>query len=733
MFETILTGANELVEFVTLLLQGEIVWRAPVWLWALPLPLVWWVFKQLGRKQQQQGYADDHLWAWVATDPPSKKGASLSVESDADSAMTEKISHSTRPGRLRSVIVRGFSWLSSVGSFWTSPSRLITLAWVCLILAVAGPRSLISAPEVQSREGVDILVSMDLSHSMQAKDLYPNRFLFAKSLVESLTHQLEIGDRLALQAFAGQAHMVSPLSYDRALFRHSLNLLEPGLLPMKGSWLELAIIGGLTHLSQTAGEAKVMLVLTNGAPEFFQEVPLPSGAQSSKFSTLQALSETGVKIILVGVGEPVATTLPDSEDRSGKLHVNGLLVQSRLEEGALKKMAQKLEGVYLRADGSQAFMARLLKEMTLPAASRTQTHENSVWREYAQPFVWLGLGLLLLAFYGLGLFKTFLKQVFKRRARSKNNSKIHSSIWLSGALALVMLQSYPQPGLAQPGEDSKFTTVMEKSVHKIEVKNVKNAAKEAYQAYQAGDYERSRNLYDLRADFSGWFGAGAAAYQLNEFESAVAYYNQAAWTAVSDESRAKALFNLGNSYAQLNLWALAVEAYQQALQYQHPYTKAENNLEIALHQKAVDEAAERQTTDEESEGGGQRRDNSDAFYGGQKPNSTNREEPGFGSDEELVQGNEGEKVQVPQSGDETDYRLSRGDVGLTMNATGRANQRATRLLNQQQQRRRAEQFEHALQGLEDDQKTLLKRMFEREAGFHAPQSEAHSIPGIQPW
>ena len=706
--------SQDFFNFFTLFLQGEITWRAPYWLWALLLPTVWWALKKLGQKQHQQAYADSHLWPWVATE-----NTTVTAQSDSSSITSDlNSSRLTRPGQLgRSISSLG----AFVASFVNSPSRLITLAWLCLMIALAGPRSLVSAPDVQSREGVDILVSMDLSQSMNANDVYPNRFLFAKSLVESMTYKLQMGDRLALQGFAGQAHMVSPLSYDRDLFRHALNLLEPGLLPLKGSWLELAVIGGVRHLSQTAGDAKVIVLLTNGAPEFWQPVELPKSAQPSQFSTLQKLSETGVKIILVGVGLPTATTLPDSEDKSGKLHANGLLVQSRLEENGLKKMAQNLQGVYLRADASQEFMTRLLKEVTLPAASRTQSQENSVWQDYAWPFMLLGVILLLIAFYLLGLFKSSFGLIL----HVKVSKEINGLIWLSGGLMLLLFQGYPQPSFAQ-------------SLSENQRSSIKNAS-EAYRAYSAGEYELSRSLYDLNARFSGWFGAGAAAYKLNEFESAIAYFRQAAWAAIDDESRSKALFNLGNSYYQINLMALAVESFQQALQYRQPYAKAEHNLRLALQRKIVEDRAQQQDkdkdkSDEGEDESGSGRDNDGAFYGGEKPNSSNSEEPGFGSDGDAPEGHKSGDMQLmPESGEETNYRLSLSHEKMTMNASNGADSRAKAILNQQQQRKRADQFEHELQLLEDDQKTLLKRMFEREAGFHAPQSEAHPIPGIQPW
>lgn len=708
--------SQDLLAFFRLFLQGEMAWRAPNWLWALLLPILWWALKQLGQKQHQQAYADRHLWPWIATENAivTPQSGSLSSTAEPSSSIL------TRPGLLRK-ITRPLTYL---GRFFNSPSRLITLAWLCLIIALAGPRSLISAPDLQSREGVDILVSMDLSQSMNATDLYPNRFLFAKSLVESMTSKLQMGDRLALQGFAGQAHMVSPLSYDRDLFRHSLNLLEPGLLPLQGSWLELAVIGGLTHLSQTAGKAKVMVLFTNGAPQFWQPIELPKSAQSSKYSKLQKLSDTGVKIILVGVGMPVPTTLPDSEDRSGKLHANGLLVQSRLEESRLKKMAQSLEGVYLRADAGQEFMTKLLKEVTLPAASRTHSQENRVWQDYAWPFILLGLILLLMAFYLLGLLKLGLFKsagLLLRSKSSKASQEINGFMWLGAGLVLILLQGFPQAGFSQtPAADQRASFK-----HSLE----------AFSAYSAGDYEISRSLYDQNANFSGWFGAGAAAYKLNEFESAIAYFRQAAWAAIDNKNRSKALFNLGNSYYQTNLLAHAVESYQQALRYRTDYIKAEHNLSLALQRKTIEDRAQQQTKDKASEEeSGSGRDSDGAFYGGTKPNAADNPEPGFGSDGDSPKGDKsGEMAALPDSQDETNYRLSAGSDKMTMNSSNGSNSRAKAILNQQLQRKRAEQFEYELQLLEDDQKTLLKRLFEREAGFHAAQPQAHPIPGIQPW
>lgn len=697
------------MEWIQWAINGGLIWRESLWLWGLGLPLLLWLLKKIGRKKQQQAYADSQLWPWVSAQ------VSLQSLTDARNA-TDK---PTRPGRFwmafktASHRLRGL--ILSVGS----PSKMLSLGWLCLIIALAGPRSLISAPDVQTREGVDIVVAMDLSHSMSAQDVYPDRFQFARSLVESMSNQLELGDRLALQGFAGQAHMVSPLSYDRHLFQHALNLIEPNLLPIQGSWLQRAVIEGLNHLAQAAGHAKVMVLFTNGAPEFWQPVALPQASLSSPFASSQRQDDTGVKVIIVGVGKPGAATLPDEMHKSGKLHANGLLVQSRLEETGLKKMAQTMQGIYLRAEPGPDFMKRLLSEIALPAEKRSESQAHYVWKDYAWPFMVAGLVCLLVAFYLIGLVTGTVSQQLRARLNviTQRFSAKQLSIALLSAAVLLSLTVLPEP--AQAGSTSS------------------NSGHKAYQAYQAEDYELAQSLYDQQQNYEGWFGAGTAAYKTGDLESAVLYFRQAAWGATQDGLRASALFNLGNSYYQVNLLPQAIESYQQALLYRPDYPQALNNLAIAKQRKLTEDQAKRKEKDsggDDQDKGGQGNDSDGAFYGGQKPNASDSDEAGSGADGDALEGSlGGETVSLPQSGETTDYRLSAPSGGVQLNALSGSSVQATAIVERQRRQQRAQLFEHELQQLDDDQKTLLKRMFEREAGFHAAQDKPHPIPGVQPW
>lgn len=666
------------------LFNTQLQWREPLLLWALMMPAVFWGITRLIKKRQQHTYSDAHLWPWV------------------EGSNTSKIT--AKPSFLQMFFPP------------YSASILLTLAWICLIIALAGPKSLVKTPNTQSREGIDLLVSMDLSHSMTANDYYPNRFLFVKSLVETMQNQLEKEDRLALQAFAGQPHIVSPLSYDHALFQHMLNLLEPNLLPLQGTWVERALIEGLEHLSHSHGDNRVLILFTNGSPKFWTPPKLPLHLQNSPFfRTATAVKEQNIKLIIVGIGGLTPTPLFEPNEANKILHINAQPIQSKLEEKRLKELSQHYGGVYLRANASASFMKDLLKEITNNARQHPSPSTHTVWQDYAQPFIIAGLILLIMAFYPL-----FIK--LSRRSQ-KNN---YTLLWLSGLLTLS-LYSTPQTSYAQPLNQADTPS---------------QSLQQAYRAYQQQQYEQSLSQYRKVKNYQGYFGSGSSAYKLGDIETAVFYFRQAAWLANTDSERAKALFNLGNSYYQIQLFDFAILSYQQALNYQTHYSQAQNNLTLAQAQKVAHQPMNQHNNQgKEGQGDGTQSSHPDgAFYGGQQPNSSNQNELGFGSDGDAKEGDkQGNQVVISDTGQTINYQLSHsGFQAVQLNAyadqiLSAPTPQAKNLVEQQYQQQLTARFKQHIEQLEDHQKTLLKRLFEREAGFHAPQEQPHSIPGIQPW
>lgn len=696
---------SELMDFFNVLIAGDLYWRESLWLWGIVVPFGVLALTRRVIRNSRVGYADAHLWPWVQVEQ--------TVLTASSSAKT------SRPAG--SYITSQFNKIVHLKSVFT-PLRLLAMAWIMLMIAVAGPRALQSNESEATRDGVDVLVVMDLSHSMTATDVYPTRFLQAKTLVEGLKNSLQPDDRLGLTVFSGQPHLVSPLSFDRDLFQHSLDLIEPNMLPTQGSWLELALIDGINHLAQTGGQAKVMLVLTNGSPLFWKTPEVPTRFANLTYSKDLRSTHTGVKVIMVGIGKPTPSPLSDETHASGKLHANGLLVQSRLEELSLKKWAQNLQGTYLKGADNAEFMQRLLKEVTVPAGERIEQSSQQIWIEFAQPFMVLAVLALLLAFYPVALVSEFLKS---KLTQSKTTASSPALLNVLAGLLVVGIglasSLLAQPVFANSTDDYSGSKV--------------GLEHRAFTAYQQENYEQAARLYDQLSSYSGWMGAGSSSYKAEDLESAVLYFRQAALSAPQDQARAKALFNLGNSYYFANLLPQAIESYQQALLYKPDYAQAQHNLTLAEQRFKLEQANKKTAPNEEEGEGGKGRGRGDdaAFYGGQKP-SESTQEPGFGSDGDLDAGEpKDSQLIVPLDGDTVDYQLQTTEsLQLTTQAQAAQSARVA-IIDRVQNQQRAERFKQQLQKIDDQQKTLLKRMFEREEGFQAPQEQPHPIPGVKPW
>ncbi|MBO1924787.1 VWA domain-containing protein [Thiomicrorhabdus sp. 6S3-12] len=585
-----------------------------------------------------------------------------------------------------------------------SPLTLLILAWSSLVIAMAGPKIYQQSTDSQSLQGVDIMLVLDLSRSMLASEPgQPSRFENARRLAQSFSKQLQPQDRVGLMAFSGSAHLVSPLAFDKSLIVEDLELLYPGLVPLDGSWLEPAIIRGLQHLEHNQvgsslsekiqNRARALVVFSDGAEPFLKPVEL---SQDLKALPLQDWLQDDLNHLwLLGFGSLQPQAVPDDAHPSGVLHHFGLPVNSALQEGSLRQWTEKAKHAdYWRSDGSLTPLLEHLGEL------RESSRKQSV---QAQQWLWLDIGPWFVGAALVLLAMVFMPQI----------------IWIGFFVIAIALLS-----------TKVFASAEEQ---------------EAFQLYQQQEFVQSQQAYAVLAaeraqqpnEFSAWFGAGAAAYKAQDYAAAVRYFRQAAWLADNDDLRAKALFNLGNSYYLASLPTPAVEAFEQALLYRSPYAEAEHNLALAK-QRCEEELAMRRKKqdgdDAEGESSGRGEQQDGAFYGGQKPNSSQSDEEGFGADGDAMGGERnGDKPPLPEQSDYALYQLESGSKDFVAGSAGRAESAAVQIQRQESRLKNARQFAAEVAVLESQQRRLLKRLFEAEAGFHAEQDETHAIPGIQPW
>lgn len=262
---------------------------------------------------------------------------------------------------------------------------LLFAAMILLVIAAAGPRW--GWRWIESRQmGLDILIAVDVSRSMEAKDLDPSRIERARRLVMDLLDVAE-GDRIGLVAFAGDAFVQCPLTNDFGAVRMFLDVLNTDLIPVQGTDMEAALKSGLKALTTGGeGQGKFMLVLSDGEDH-----------NSKLDGALEDVKKAGIKIIAIGMAGTDGAPIPAS-DGSFKKDRSGNVIISKLDESTLKKLADTTGGMYLRADDSRVRMDRIYREEIRGVGTERETRasKEKVWFERYQWFAGAALLLLLL-------------------------------------------------------------------------------------------------------------------------------------------------------------------------------------------------------------------------------------------------------------------------------------------------------------------------------------------------
>ena len=225
-----------------------------------------------------------------------------------------------------------------------SPWITLALAWTLAALALAGP-AWRRVPSAAYREPADWVVVLDLSPSMNAADLLPNRVTRAHYLIEDLLRAAHDA-RVALVVFSGDAHTVVPLTDDVATIRSLLDPLIPSIMPQPGHSLAPALDQAASLLQQAGSRNGHVIVLADGFDD-------PARA----FAAAQRLRALGATVDAVGVGTVAGAPEPSGDgfvrDAAGKI------VLTRLHLDRLRQLAATGGGRYWSVDSSQALIERL--------------------------------------------------------------------------------------------------------------------------------------------------------------------------------------------------------------------------------------------------------------------------------------------------------------------------------------------------------------------------------------
>lgn len=290
-----------------------------------------------------------------------------------------------RQGKRRFVEFRLPSLASVSGVYsWRSRLRpylmvLRALAVIFLIIALARPQRNLTEQSITA-EGVDIVLSIDLSSSMLAQDFRPNRLEVSKRVARDFVENRPY-DRLGLVVFAGEAFTQTPLTTDRRIVDNYLAGLQAGALD-DGTAIGMGLATAVNRLKDSEANSKVIILLTDGVNN--------TGYQSPELAA-QLAAEYDIRVYTIGIGTTGETLTPVSRRSDGE-YIFGI-ARVEIDEALLQRIAEQTDGRYFRATSAEALeqIYEYIDEL-----EKTEI-ETTVIKRYSEEFGgWLQLALILL-------------------------------------------------------------------------------------------------------------------------------------------------------------------------------------------------------------------------------------------------------------------------------------------------------------------------------------------------
>lgn len=267
---------------------------------------------------------------------------------------------------------------------------LVLLAFVGLIVAYANPRLGSKTQRVQ-RKSLDVFIALDVSRSMNATDLQPNRMLRARRFVRDLIDGL-VGERIGLVLFAGNAYLQMPLTTDYAAAKMLIQTAGPDVAPTQGT-----AIGAAIQLTQQTfqnneddNRRRVLVVVTDG-----------ENHEGGALEAAEEAAENGLVIFTVGVGTEEGARIPTAN--GFVLDKMGREVETKLNPEMLRDVAVAGKGAYYQMRDGEAVISNIKRQI---AQFEKQTYEENTFDRFETRFQWwLGPALLFLILEALLAFR----------------------------------------------------------------------------------------------------------------------------------------------------------------------------------------------------------------------------------------------------------------------------------------------------------------------------------------
>lgn len=616
----------------------NIYWREPLWLLLVFQPVIIILLKKIIKKNNISLYAEKKLQPWLV--------------------------FPTRYTLTKQVFSKNSAYL---------------FAWLLFSIALAGPRIPLSQVDKEKLFGANIMLVIDLSQSMKAMDVLPNRLRRAEIEIYEFLEKAQ-QHRVGITVFSARPHLLTPLTSDPLALKTYLKSLADLSFPTRGSDPVAAIYFAQKELLKTKGKSAIILI-TDG------------DYASVSNNQIDILKQENIPLYILGVGTVEGEAVQEKD--GSWLKYNQRPVISRMNVNNLRQLSNQLQGKYSPVYDDDTDWKILYTQgiSRLNTLTKIDDKHRIIWHELFSYFLFPSLFLFCfsLSTYRLKYYKNITQ--------------------------LILISIF-------------ILAIPENDAHALEIGQTTEQA--AYRAYFKGDYAKAEKLYKNivgNRAYSGYLGHADSLYKMGHYQKAIRQYAVAILNAQDDKQRANALYNLANSYFRTGNYSSAIKAYQDVLRYQPGNKACLHNINIS---QAIKKNIERRLKEKEKiialsrQGKGPR---SASITEGTDVNENTA--VSIGGNENILK----EDIPLPKIPDISDDIVKKlilsglkniefaKQGGVSLQQLKYENSKTYDLIKAQQQ----------LNAISSSQYLLWKRLFEMEEGFPAPVATPRILPGVEPW
>ena len=285
-------------------------------------------------------------------------------------------------------------------NFWSLAKSFLWVlrlaAMVLIIIALARPRYVDQSTRIKTSKGIDIVMAIDVSASMLARDLTPNRLEALKEVAARFINSRP-NDRLGLVEYAGESYTKTPLTSDKTLVLSALKSIEYNTIIEGGTAIGMGLATSVNRLKESRAKSKVIILLTDGVNN--------SGFIDPRTASELAV-EFGIKVYTIGLGSNGLALSPVGMRPNGQFQYGKVPVE--IDEALLQEIAQTTGGLYFRATNNSK-LGEIYDEINKLEKTEVEEFKYQQYDEGYRPLILAAIGLLLFEFLmRQTLFKSFI-------------------------------------------------------------------------------------------------------------------------------------------------------------------------------------------------------------------------------------------------------------------------------------------------------------------------------------